>query len=82
MPLMDSHGHVAASRVFNEDQTESITQRFFSRVTWQNQSTPSSIKRIGLNGDNSHPSVSLNDEEANRMVTPNFTYIYAHSSTM
>ena len=40
----------------------------------KNINSPSSIRRTGLNSDESHPSVSsktlIKDEEANQMVTP------------
>ena len=43
---------------------------------WENLSAPSSIGRMGLNGDDSHPSVSsdplMEDEEANQTITPKF----------
>ena len=57
-----------------------------SNMMWKNLIAPSWIEWIGLNGDDSHPSVSseplIEDEEANQTIRPNFTYIYACSSTM
>ena len=57
-----------------------------SRATWLNLSAPSWIKQTRLNGDDSHPRISskllIEDEEANRMVEPKFTYRYSYSLTM
>ena len=83
---MDSHVHVAASQALDKDQTAGVMQHFVFTRDVENLSTPSLIKRTWLNGDNSHPSVLfeplIEDEEAHRMVTPNFAYKYACSSIM
>ena len=50
----------------------------FSYATWQNLGASSSIERMQLNSNDSHPSVSfellIEDEDLNPMAMPNFVY--------
>ena len=58
----------------------------FSHAMWQNQSIPSSIEWMRLNGNDSHPSVSFKPlievEESNPTATPNLAYKNTCSSMM
>ena len=51
-----------------------------SRTTRKNMSVPSLMKRMRLNGNNKHPSVSseplIEDEELNPKAMPNLAYKY------
>ena len=80
------NGHVYASDASDLDHTASISRVSSPRTTWQNISGSSLIEHTQLNGNDSHPSISLKllieDETSNSTVTPKFAYIFVSNQTV